>query len=85
MSPVIAMDEWPRISETTLSGTPVLSITLAAVWRTVCRPAPGRPALVAAARSARKVLRGSQGSPNSVVNTKPVSRQADPARGAGSA
>ncbi len=46
MSPVIEMEEWLRISETTLSGTPRLSITLAAEWRSVCSPACGKPALV---------------------------------------
>ena len=44
-APVIAIDECPRISETTSSGTPWLSITLAAECRSVCSPASGRPAV----------------------------------------
>ena len=35
MSPVMATEAWPRISETILSGTPFSSITEAAVWRSV--------------------------------------------------
>src|SRR3954471_21275753 len=72
MSPVMAIELCPGISETTLSGTPPVFITLAAEWRRVCSPACGRPAFVAATRRARKALRGSHGSPNSVVKTKPV-------------
>src|SRR5687768_18516400 len=45
MSPVMAIDEWPRMSETTLSGTPRVSITLAAEWRRVWSPACGQAGL----------------------------------------
>jgi hypothetical protein len=45
--------------------------------RSVCRPAWGRPALVAATLRARRAFRGSSGSPVSVVQTKPVSCQSD--------
>jgi hypothetical protein len=81
----MATDECPRISDTTFSGTPWVSMTLAAECRSVCSPVSGRPARTAATFSARKAFRGSQGSPNSVVNTKAVSCQAVPARDRSSA
>ena len=43
MSPVMAIEEWPWISETTLSGTPRVSITLAAEWRSLGGGDPERP------------------------------------------
>ena len=79
----VAGDRDRRVPEdlgATLSGTPWLSITLAAECRSVCSPMSGRPARAAATLSARKAFRGSQGSPNSVVNTNPVWCHADPAR-----
>ena len=42
----MAIEEWPRISDTTLSGTPRVSSTLAAECRSVCSPACGGPALL---------------------------------------
>src|SRR3954454_12138513 len=75
----MAMEECPRISETTFSGTPLASMTLAAECRRVCNPALGMPARAVAALNARRALRGSQGSPFSVVNTYPVSCHAEPA------
>lgn len=74
------MEEWPSNLETTFSGTPRVSMTLAAECRSVYSPAAGGPALAAAAFRARKAFRGSRGAPNSVLKTKPVSRQAEPAR-----
>jgi hypothetical protein len=32
MAPVMAIDEWPMISHTTSSGTPRVSMALAAEW-----------------------------------------------------
>src|SRR3954470_1139004 len=47
----MAMEECPRISETTLSGTPLVNMTLAAECRRVCNPAPGIPTRAAASPS----------------------------------
>jgi hypothetical protein len=61
-----------------LSGTPADNITEAAECRRVCSPTEeGSPARLAAAFKARIALRGSQGSPSSVVN-----RHQRPARAA---
>ncbi len=69
MSPVMPMLACPSTSETTLSGTPLTSITAAAEWRSVCKLMSGRPACLAAVWRARRALRGSYGVPSSVVNT----------------
>ena len=42
MSPVMPMLACPSTSETTLSGTPLTSITAAAEWRSVCKPMIGQ-------------------------------------------
>ncbi len=62
-----------------------MSITLAAEWRSVCSPACGRPAFVAATRRARKALRGSQGSPIGDLGGRQVGRLLgrDPGRARG--
>ena len=53
-----------------MSGTPADNMTEAAECRSVCSPTvAGSFARFAAALSARSALRGSQGSPSSVVNT----------------
>jgi hypothetical protein len=67
-------------SDTTLSGTPADNITEAAECRSVCSPTEeGSPARLAAAFKARSALRGSQGSPSSVVNTYGVGCHIEPA------
>src|SRR5215218_11452289 len=69
-----------EISETTLSGTPADNMTEAAECRSVCSPTvEGNFALVAAALRARSALRGSQGSPRSVVKTYGVGCHIEPA------
>jgi hypothetical protein len=67
-------------SDTTLSGTPADNITEAAECRSVCNPTEeGSPARLAAAFKPRSALRGSQGSPSSVVNTYGVGCHIGPA------
>jgi len=56
MSAVMTMEACPRISETTLSGTPLVSIAVAAECLRVCSPTPVIPVLVAADLSARSAL-----------------------------
>jgi hypothetical protein len=76
-SPVIAIQEWSRISDTTLSGTPLeVSIMLAAKCRRCVQPGVRDPCPRASTLSARRALLGSQGSPVWVVNTTPVVRRA---------
>src|SRR5215212_2055754 len=80
MSPVIATLACPKTSDTTLSGTPADNITEAAECRSVCSPTEeGSPARLAAAFKARSALRGSEGSPSSVVNTYGVGCHIEPA------
>lgn len=66
MSPVMLTEKCPRISETTLSGTPFSIIKVTAECRSVCRPilAAG---LRRATFKARSAFLGSHGSPVAVV------------------
>src|ERR1700730_14655346 len=73
MSPVMAIEEWPKRSATALMCTPDSSHATEALCRRVCTPTPFIPAFFAAIWIVRSMLRGSTGVPNSVANTSPAS------------
>src|SRR3954451_504141 len=72
MSAVMAYNEWPRCSWTTLVCVPAASRKLATECRRVCRVTPRRPARSARTSKRRSTLRGLERCPDLGGEDQPV-------------